>query len=245
MGSEMGGNERGVSTGEFSLNKWKPLLCFKGKIAKWRHILITSVASWDVYANFQRYVSIGIRGSKTPASVMWKTQPFKHHQQIALMLFQRKEERGRVVTRVLLQFHITVCWQYECPFTQRWVFPLFFQGGDPSYPFAVCHFMTLSQFCAVAHHSHLHKQFCLWWTLPMHLNSSDFTTKISGTWWPRGWLSPKPQGWADCHILLKHVRLCAVGTWWCWHPSAQICALGKTSSRRNCYLKVIVLYLPG
>lgn len=94
MGSEMGGKERGGSTGEFSLNKWKPLLCFKGKIAKWRHILITSVASWDVYANFQRYVSIGIRGSKTPASVMWKTQAFKHHRQIALMLFQCKERGG-------------------------------------------------------------------------------------------------------------------------------------------------------
>lgn len=94
MGSKMGGKERGVSTGEFSLNKWKPLLCFKGKIAKWRHILITLVASWGVYANFQRYVSVRIRGSKTAGSVMWKTQTFKHHGQIALMLFQCKGRRG-------------------------------------------------------------------------------------------------------------------------------------------------------
>lgn len=125
MGSEMGGKERGVSTGEFSLNKRKSLLCFKEKIAKWRHILITSVASWDVYANFQRYVSIGIGGSKTPASLMWKTQAFKHHQQTALMLFQHQERRGSS-HKGLLEFHCTIFRLYECPFTQRWVFPTVF-----------------------------------------------------------------------------------------------------------------------
>lgn len=224
MGSEMGGKERGVYTGEFSLNKWKPLLCFKEKIAKCRHILITSVASWDVYANFQRYVSIGIGGSKTPASLMWKTQTFKHHQQIALMLFQHQGRWG-VVTRGYLNFTAQFSGCMNAPSPKGEFFPLFFWGAGHSYTFAVCWIIAPSQLCSVPFHSrkvHLHKQLFLWCMFQKCSNSLDFTTKVSKCVYPKAGFLPDPWGSAGCHILLQHILLWAVGTLWCWHPSVQV-----------------------
>lgn len=153
----------------------------------------------------------------------------------------------------LLEFHWTIFRLYECPFTQRWDFPLFFWGGGHSHSFAVCGITALSQLCAVPFHSrkvHVANQlfFCdgcsrnvqtPWISPPMSLNM--LTPRLAFCQTPG-----VVQGVTSCSSIFCFELwvLCGAGI-----PVFRYMSPGfrarKSSWGISYYLEVILLNVPG